>query len=230
MKTLKKMLLGMAVMMALILCLTPMQEVHAKDDAEYVKNGFKMVLEAGNFYTRNIYVKKFQNNTVENIKVKVSSKKVVSAQVDEDENGEPYLSFSSKKPGKAKITITADVNGKNFTCKGTVSVIKFQSAFTELKVNGKSYLKDTVHPFSYVILQGNNSKSLKLEYKLKPGWKMEKGAEIWVNGNEGYTKRYSGNITNGISLSAADGYYICLSYYKYGKKQFTHGHVINYIE
>lgn len=204
MKNFKKILMGMILMMVLALCAVPMSPVHA---SEYVKNGFNRVLRYSPDWPESdiIRLKEFQKGSVKNLKVKFSNKKIASAEILEDEEpGSPYISVMAKKTGKTKITITAKVKGKKVSCKGTITVIN-RKGLTKFTIDGENRLQDVAYDddstsFCFV---NTNKKSVKIEYKLAAGWKIEEVT-------------YSGNFKSGVYVPVVDntGFNIVLSYKK----------------
>lgn len=212
MKILKKMLLGITVMMSLMFWLMPTTAVHAWGDyeTEYLKNGFKKTFELDpkNEWTK-IELEAFRNGGVKNAKVVVGNKKILSAKIGKSDEllapGFAWIDITPKKIGKTKVTITANVNGKKITCKGTITIAKFQKGLSKLKIDGKNYLKK-VKSRETIIYNKSNNKTFKLEYKLSPGWKI---ASVTMMGLD-VVRDYTAEFKSGAYLQNDAGYHAYL--------------------
>lgn len=221
MKTLKKMLLGIAVMMSLVFWLMPTTAVHAEGDyeIEYVKNGFKKTFELDPNEWPQIDLECFRNGGVKNAKIAISNKKILSAKIykaDSVAPGYAWVQIIPKKIGKTKVTITANVNGKKTTCKGTITIVKFQKGFSKLKIDGKNCLKNVNYKDVIINIKPNNE-TFKLEYKLSPGWKID--SVSMINPDDYTQEDYTAKFKSGVYLQSEAGYHV---YLKNTKTKISH--------
>ena len=156
-----------------MLSVLPVQRAKA-DDFLDVKNNFKesVVYSAYNKgYKYFFYIYDINNSagiTIKQIKVVSSNKSV--ATVENVGNGFSF-SLCPKKPGTTKITWTGIVDGKKIKRTGKVTVFNFQNPFSKLKVGGRNYLSKMKGRHNYIEIESDKSE-VKLEYKLKSGWKV----------------------------------------------------------
>ena len=211
MKKLKKMLLTAAVVMTFAICLVPAMTTNADGFTtdDFVQNGFRKTLAdvpktcpaPKEEHAWHIALK--ADNKAKILSVKSSNSKVASI-------GKAFykpftdIFITPKKPGTTKITIVAKTGGKQITCKGTVTVVKFEKPFTKLKIEGKDYLKEIKCGSTYYLDVDTKKDGLKLEYKLRSGWKIKSVFAM----NEKYEDiNYKKEFKNGIKLFKKYGYY-----------------------
>ena len=78
-----------------------------------------------------------------------------------------------QKPGTAKITVTVKLNGKTYKKTCAYTFVKYQNPFKSLKV-GKQELTSELNKVAMTELKSGTSGTLKLVYKLKNGYKVQK--------------------------------------------------------
>ena len=110
--------------------------------------------------------------SIKNVKINVADSSIVKIKT----TGNNALAFTvyPKKVGKTKITLTAKINGKKKTYKGTIIVRKFVNPFKMIKVNGQSILNKIKGGLNYNIKVKNlvSGQQPVYKYKLKSGWKV----------------------------------------------------------
>ena len=204
MKKLKKMLLTAVLMMAFSVCLIPAMTANADGfiTDDFVKNGFKKTLvnvpqtcsASKEDHAWHIALK--IDDKAKILSVKSSNSKVASIG---KRFYKPFtdIFITPKKPGTTKITIVAKTGGKQVTCKGTVTVVKFEKPFTKLKIGGKSYL-NKIKCGALCNLDIHTKKNgLKLEYKLRSGWKIK---SVNFTNENGENINYKKKFKNGTNL------------------------------
>ena len=205
------MLLGAVLMMAFVVCLVPVVTASADGFTtdDFVENGFKKTLAdvprtcqaAQVEHAWHVALK--IDDEAKILSVKSSNSKVASI-------GKRFyrpftdIFITPKKPGTTKITIVARTGGKQITCRGTVTVVKFEKPFTKLKIGGKDYLKKIKCGAEYNFDVDTKKDSLKLEYELRPGWKIKSVTTT----NEEYEEiNYKKKFKDGADLPEKYGAY-----------------------
>ncbi|MDO4557145.1 MAG: hypothetical protein Q4B70_18700 [Lachnospiraceae bacterium] len=117
------------------------------------------------------------NGSYKNIKV-TSSKKSV-ATIEKGGLNEEIIVYP-KKAGTTKITWTATDEKTNKEVKqtGTIKVVKFENPFSTLKIADKNYASKVKKDLSVISTKTGKTK-LKLKYKLKKNWKLDKNGSYF---------------------------------------------------
>lgn len=125
--------------------------------------------------------------------------RVLRNQTDSSGESTKYAWYGTlvQKPGTAKITVTVKVNGKAYKKTCSYTVVKYQNPFKTLKV-GKENLVSELNKYAYVNLKSVTSGRMKLSYKLKSGYKIQK---VYYYPVYKFGKEYKPcNIKNGQNL------------------------------
>ena len=156
-----------------------------------------------------IYVKKLSGVPGSKIKISYSKKGIVQVvPIKETYDGRKWpgtYNIFAKKPGTTTVSITGTKKGKKITYKGKITVEKYSNPFSKLKIDGKSYLSKTTKikvskdNELYNSFNIRSSKAtMKIDWKLKPGWKMESVSD---NENTSGMLDYVGEVKNGKKFS-----------------------------
>lgn len=201
MKNMKKLLLGIAAVMLCVICMVPAAGVRADEDV--VKNNFKqtLVLQPKGSTLSDMWIFRVKNmkSSAKKIKIASSKKSVATAK----SLGGGAFQITSKKAGTTNIKITATVNKKTVTYKGTIKVVNYENPFKTLKIDGKSYV--SIFNKGFDLYTETASTKFKLGLKLKSGWKLKEAAYYPGNGS---TKNYTKKFKNGAEIPV--GFYSLL--------------------
>ena len=182
----------------MLLSILPVQKVKAGGADKYVKNNFKETV----INDKNDYIFTLQEPLIPLKKVKVisSNTKVATAKNMGWEGQVNQFRLTPKKEGTTKITITGTANGKKIKLKGTVKVVNFENPFTKLTLGGESYLSKMKNRGTRIEIKTDKS-ALKLQYKLKPGWKIKKSDTSYSVSSDQYMYH---NVENGKIYSVPE--------------------------
>lgn len=194
-----------AILTALILIAVMCTPVIASADGTIgVSDGFKETIilsktdqESGySFYAESL------PSNVKNVKVTSSKKSVATVK------GNGYFNFTvtPKKVGTTKITLKGKSGKKTVTCKGTITVVKFQQPFKTLKINGVNHRSDVKSSVNVQNVQVDKSK-VKIDFKPASGWKVSyttvyagAGTTQKLKSGKTYTIGEAGYISASISM------------------------------
>ena len=122
----------------------------------------------------------YEKGKLGNITIQVSNSSVLKFKVLSDTKIGGVL--YPKKAGKATITYIADSGNRKIKEVYHINIIKFTNPFTSITYGGKDIsgkIKDT---YNEITVPKGKADS-KIEYKLKPGWKVryknESSVEVW---------------------------------------------------
>ncbi len=161
---------GLIMVLLLELFILPAPE--AKADLYYtLENGGKLTLVSSAADRKNGYETAFTDLPFDGLqgKPKITSSKKSVAKI-KNEGGGLFV-IMPKKAGTTKIKLTAKVNGKKVTRKATIKIVKFKQPFKTLKIGGKNCIKKVNQSYNMANIKTDKSK-IKLNYKLKSGWKV----------------------------------------------------------
>ena len=143
----------------MLLSILPVQKVEAASWNGILGNNFKITLVCDKIDCT--YLLQEPSALLKNVKITLSNRSVAT------------VKNMPKKEGTTKVTITGTANGKKIKLTGTVKVVSVENPFTILKLDGKNYLSKVQKQYNYVNVR-TNKEGVKLQYKLKPGWKLQK--------------------------------------------------------
>ena len=148
-----------------------MQKVEAASWNGILGNNFKITLVCDKIDCT--YLLQEPSALLKNVKITLSNRSVATVKNMSKERQVNSLKITPKKEGTTKVTITGTANGKKIKLTGTVKVVSVENPFTILKLDGKNYLSKVQKQYNYVNVR-TNKEGVKLQYKLKPGWKLQK--------------------------------------------------------
>ena len=102
-----------------------------------------------------------------------------------------YPDIMPKRFGKATITVNTKIKKKKKTYKVNIRIIKYQNPYKKLTINGKNYKKKIDGTYSTADIHINvaSNKKNRLEFQLKPNWKIIKKGYFGRSYSKHYTKK-----------------------------------------
>lgn len=185
MKEITRKLLSIVLVMALMIPITPAQNVSAAK-IEITNKTFK------NEGTYTVYVKERNSVEFEQVSGEVVSVESSDPSVLGAKKSDGSLVITGKKAGTSVITCKYSLSeDETFTVTATINVEKLKNPFRVLKVGGKNHLSQVVS-CENLITDTQSSSERKIEFKLKKGCKLVNAK--YYPGEGKATKIKSGSI------------------------------------
>lgn len=163
--------------LAFTLCLIPAKKAHASGSEGYIQLKGKSQSVIVFHPSSDDYEIECGKQLKNAKKVKFTSNKpsVIKTHCykDSTDKSNPYsLTFTTKKLGTAKLTLTYTKNGKKQKHIINVKVTKYQNPFKSVKIGKISYTKDFKHSFVSEFLKKQPVGKQKISIQTKNGWKV----------------------------------------------------------
>lgn len=206
MKRMKTKILKFMAVLFLVLLICPSMTAKAEQDNEYWISSKKfketVYMPIGSQKKEGIMIHPALPSNAKKLKVSVSNKKIAKAKISSSTG---VLTLYPKKTGTVKVTITGRSNGKKFTRKGTIKLVKFENPFKTLKIGGKSYRNKITMRDNQDVFDVSGKTSMKINYKLKSGWKFI-STSVSIEDENGNVKNWK--VKNGKTYSWPRGNYM----------------------